>query len=63
VADEETVFLTPANLTEAALDQSIELGLLVGDPALAASVVRYFTASIEQGWLRALPEASATASR
>ncbi len=31
VADEEAVFVTSANLTEAALDRNIELGLLVRD--------------------------------
>ena len=38
VADDETVFVTSANLTEAAFDRNIELGLLVRDRALAASV-------------------------
>ena len=35
VADDETVFITSANLTEAALDRNFELGLLVRDRALA----------------------------
>lgn len=38
VADDEAVFVTSANLTEAALDRNIELGLLVRDRGLAASV-------------------------
>ncbi len=42
VADREAVFVTSANLTEAALDRNIELGLLVRDRALAASVVSHF---------------------
>jgi phosphatidylserine/phosphatidylglycerophosphate/cardiolipin synthase-like enzyme len=31
VADDEVVFVTSANLTEAALDRNIEVGLLVRD--------------------------------
>jgi PLD-like domain len=38
VADDEVVFVTSANLTEAAFDRNIELGLLVRDRALALSV-------------------------
>jgi phosphatidylserine/phosphatidylglycerophosphate/cardiolipin synthase-like enzyme len=57
VADEETVFLTSANLTEAALDRNIEMGLLVRDRALAASVTRHFQVLIERGLLSPLPEA------
>jgi phosphatidylserine/phosphatidylglycerophosphate/cardiolipin synthase-like enzyme len=56
VADEEAVFLTSANLTEAALDRNIELGLLVRDRALAASVTRHFGVLIERGLLWPLPE-------
>jgi phosphatidylserine/phosphatidylglycerophosphate/cardiolipin synthase-like enzyme len=55
VTDDEAVFLTSANLTEAALDRNIELGLLVRDPALAASVSRHFQALIDRGVLRPLP--------
>jgi len=36
VKDEEAVFITLANLTEAALDRNIEFGLLVRERALAA---------------------------
>ena len=49
VADEETVFITSANLTEAALDRNIEMGLVVRDRALAASVTRHFRGLIERG--------------
>ncbi|MBI4880541.1 MAG: phospholipase [Planctomycetes bacterium] len=56
VADEEAVFLTSANLTEAALERNIELGLLVRDRALAASVARHFQALIDHRLLRPLPE-------
>jgi phosphatidylserine/phosphatidylglycerophosphate/cardiolipin synthase-like enzyme len=55
VADEQVVFITSANLTEAAFDRNIELGLLVRDRALAASISTYFRALIDQGLLAALP--------
>ena len=55
VADDELVLVTSANLTEAALDRNIELGLLVRDRALAASVSRHFRVLIEKGLLRPLP--------
>ena len=42
VADDEAVFVTSANLTEAALDRNIEVGLLVRDRALAATVSSHF---------------------
>jgi len=57
VADDEAVFVTSANLTEAAFDRNIELGLLVRDRALAASLSSHFRALIERGLLRALPVA------
>lgn len=57
VVDEDKVFVTSANFTEAALDRNIEIGLLVRDPALAASVSRHFRVLIERGLLRALPGA------
>jgi phosphatidylserine/phosphatidylglycerophosphate/cardiolipin synthase-like enzyme len=55
VADDEVVFVTSANLTEAALDSNIELGLLVRDRALAASVSTHFRALIDQRLLLAMP--------
>jgi phosphatidylserine/phosphatidylglycerophosphate/cardiolipin synthase-like enzyme len=55
VADDEAVFVTSANLTEAALERNIELGLLVRDRALAASVSTHFRALIDRGLLCALP--------
>ncbi|NLE74238.1 MAG: phospholipase [Actinobacteria bacterium] len=57
VKDDEAVFITSANLTEAALDRNIELGLLVRDPALAATVVMHFRGLIERGLLKPLPGA------
>lgn len=55
VADDQIVFVTSANFTEAALDRNIELGLLVRDRALAASVSRHFQVLIDRELLRPLP--------
>jgi cardiolipin synthase len=55
VADDELVLVTSANLTEAALDRNIELGLLVRDRALAATVSRHFQVLIDREMLRPLP--------
>lgn len=57
VVDDEVAFVTSANLTEAALDRNIELGLLIRDRALAASISVHFRTLIERGLLRALPAA------
>ena len=57
VADDEAVFVTSANLTEAALDRNIEMGLLVRDRALAASVSSHFRGLIDRGLLSPLPMA------
>lgn len=57
VIDDEVVFVTSANLTEAALDRNIELGLVVRDHALAASVSTHFRTLIERGLLLPLPAA------
>jgi phosphatidylserine/phosphatidylglycerophosphate/cardiolipin synthase-like enzyme len=55
VADDEVVFVTSANLTEAAFERNIELGLLVRDRTLAASASAHFRQLIENGLLRPLP--------
>jgi len=55
VVDKEAVFITSANLTEAALDRNFELGLLVRDKALAASVSNHFQQLIDRGLLSPLP--------
>lgn len=55
VADDEAVFVTSANLTEGALDRNIELGLLVRDRGLAASVSAHFRGLIDRGVLQPLP--------
>ena len=57
VVDDEAVFVTSANLTEAALDRNIEVGLLVRDHALAASVSSHFQGLIDRTFLRPLPTA------
>ena len=55
VIDDEVVFITSANLTEAAFDSNIELGLLVRDRALAASVSTHFQVLIDQRLLLPMP--------
>jgi phosphatidylserine/phosphatidylglycerophosphate/cardiolipin synthase-like enzyme len=55
VADDEAVFITSANLTEAALDRNIEIGILVRDTPLALSVVSHFRGLIDRELLRPLP--------
>ena len=55
VADGEAVFVTSANLTEAAFDRNVELGLLVRDRTLAETAVLHFRTLIERGLLRQLP--------
>ncbi len=57
VSDDEAVFVTSANLTEAALDRNIEVGLLVRDHALAASVSAHFRGLIDRRLLHPLPAA------
>jgi len=57
VADDEVVFITSANLTEAALDRNIEMGLLLRDRALAASVLAHFRGLIDRQLLQPLPAA------
>lgn len=55
VTDDEAVFVTSANLTEAAFDRNIELGLLVRDRALAISITTHFQALIDHALLSPLP--------
>lgn len=56
VADEESIFVTSANLTEAAQDRNIELGLLVRDRALAETTLIHFRTLIEKDLLWRLPD-------
>jgi phosphatidylserine/phosphatidylglycerophosphate/cardiolipin synthase-like enzyme len=55
VTDDEAVFVTSANMTEAALERNIELGLLFRDRALAASVSSHFRGLIDRALLHPLP--------
>ena len=55
VADDEAVFVTSANLTEAALDRNIELGVLIRDRALALTIGGYFRNLIDRDLLKPLP--------
>ena len=55
VVDDEAVFITSANLTEAALDRNLELGVLIRDRVLALSVASHFRILISGGHLRPLP--------
>jgi len=57
VADDEAVFVTSANLTDAALDRNIELGIFLRDRALAASVTSHLQGLIDAKLLRPLPAA------
>ncbi len=55
VTDDEAVFVTSANFTEAALDRNIEIGLLVRDRALAANLTCHFQGLIDRKLLNLLP--------
>ena len=55
VTDDEAVFVTSANLTEAAFDRNIEIGLLVRDRALAKTVISHFSGLIDRALLKPLP--------
>ena len=55
VVDDEAVFVTSANLTEAAFDRNIELGVLIRHRILASSVANHFQALIDNRHLRPLP--------
>ena len=52
VVDDEAVFITSANLTEAALDRNIELGVLIRDRAFALTVGGYFRSLIDRDLLK-----------
>lgn len=55
VADDDAVFITSANLTEAAFDRNIEMGLLTRDSTTALGVVSHFRTLIEKQLLSLLP--------
>lgn len=55
IADGEAALVTSANLTEAAFDRNIEVGLLARSRAIAENLTKHFRVLIERGMLRALP--------
>jgi len=57
VVDDEAVFVTSANLTEAALDRNIEVGLVVRDRVLAGTLAAHFSGLIDRDLLSLLPSA------
>jgi phosphatidylserine/phosphatidylglycerophosphate/cardiolipin synthase-like enzyme len=56
VRDDEEVFITSANLTEAAQEHNIELGVLLREQSAARDVAKYLGALIDQRRLLRLPE-------
>ena len=55
IVDDELALLTSANLTEAALDRNIEMGVLLRDRTLAAMVIAHFRSLVERQLLLPLP--------
>lgn len=55
IADEEALFVTSANLTEAALDRNIEVGVLLRDRTIVLSALAHFRGLIDQKLLLPLP--------
>ncbi|MGH3263730.1 MAG: DISARM system phospholipase D-like protein DrmC, partial [Trebonia sp.] len=55
VVDDRAAFVTSANLTEAAFDRNIEVGILSRDPLLATSLAKHFRLLIDHGRLQLLP--------
>jgi phosphatidylserine/phosphatidylglycerophosphate/cardiolipin synthase-like enzyme len=55
VVSDDAVFVTSANMTEAALERNIELGLLIRDAALAATTLAHFQTLIDRQLLKPLP--------
>ena len=56
ISDVEKLFVTSANLTAAAMDWNIEIGVLLRDRAIAQTAMAHFQALIDRGLLRRLPE-------
>lgn len=54
VVDESKAFITSANLTEAAWDRNVELGVLIHDRPFAKAVIQHFHRLIEQKKLEPL---------
>lgn len=57
VVDDESVLVTSANLTEAAFDRNIEVGVLYRDRAFALTVTSHFRVLIDRELLLPLPPA------
>ena len=55
IADEEALFVTSANLTEAALARNVEVGVLLRDRTIALTALAHFRALIDQQLLLPLP--------
>jgi phosphatidylserine/phosphatidylglycerophosphate/cardiolipin synthase-like enzyme len=55
VVDDEALFITSANLTEAASERNLEMGVLLRDRSMALTVVSYFQRLIDSEHLRLLP--------
>jgi len=55
VVDNEALFITSANLTEAASERNIEIGILLRDRGMALTVVSYFQRMIDTEHPRLLP--------
>ena len=56
IADRESLFITSSNLTEAAMDRNIEMGVLLRDPAVATTAVTHFRGLIDQELPVPLPD-------
>jgi phosphatidylserine/phosphatidylglycerophosphate/cardiolipin synthase-like enzyme len=54
VADSRIAFLTSANLTDAALERNMELGVLIRGGALPAAIDRLIDALVERGELQSV---------
>jgi phosphatidylserine/phosphatidylglycerophosphate/cardiolipin synthase-like enzyme len=54
VADSKVAFLTSANLTEAALERNMELGVLIRGGGLPAAIDRLIDTLVESGELQTL---------
>jgi phosphatidylserine/phosphatidylglycerophosphate/cardiolipin synthase-like enzyme len=55
VTDDESVLVTSANLTEAAFDRNIEMGMLYRDRAFALGITSHFRVLIDRKLLMRLP--------
>jgi hypothetical protein len=54
VVDDAAAFITSANITEAAFDHNIEVGVITRDALLATSLARHFRLLIDHGMLSRL---------